>query len=94
MIEGQEIETVSETKLLGVTLTSKLTWEVHIDNLCRKANSRLYYLRHLKRAGLPTAQLLTVYKGYHAANSQTAWSSPKTEGLPLCSQEKYKVSIT
>ena len=26
-------------------------------------------------------------QGYHAANSQTAWSSPKTEGLLLCSQE-------
>ena len=82
MVEDQEIERVSEAKLLGVTLTSKLTWEVHVDNLCRKANSRLYYLCHLKRAGLPTAQLLTVYKALIRSVTEyacQAWSTLLSE---------------
>ena len=100
MIEGQEIETVSETKLLGVTLTSKLTWEVHIDNLCRKANSRLYYLRHLKRAGLPTAQLLTVYKALIRSVTEyacQAWSTSITKEqcnlLEQIQQHAFKIIL-
>ena len=100
MIEGQEIERVSEAKLLGVTLTSKLTWEVHIDNLCRKANSRLYYLRHLKRAGLPTAQLLTVYKALIRSVTEyacQAWSTSITKEqsnlLEQIQQRAFKIIL-
>ena len=100
MIEGQEIERVSEAKLLGVTLTSKLTWEVHIYNLCRKTNSRLYYLRHLKRAGLPTAQLLTVYKALIRSVTEyacQAWSTSITKEqcnlLEQIQQRAFKIIL-
>ena len=62
IIEGQKIERVRATKLLGLTLNDRLTWEDHINSISKKANVRLHYLRHLKRAGVPCAQLITVYK--------------------------------
>ncbi len=38
-IHGQKLNTVKEAKYLGVTIDSKLTFNTHIDNICKKANS-------------------------------------------------------
>ena len=41
-------ERVISFKLLGVWLTNNLSWELHVDKLLRKANSRIYkYALHL-----------------------------------------------
>ena len=60
-INGQPIERVENAKLLGVHINNQLTWHTHIDNILRKANTRLYYLRELKRAGVQKGALNTVY---------------------------------
>ena len=36
IIEGQEIERVGVTKLLGLTLNDRLTWEDHINSISKK----------------------------------------------------------
>ena len=43
-------ETVNSFKLLGVWLTNNLSWELHVDKLLKKTNSRIYALRLLKKA--------------------------------------------
>ena len=60
-ISGDPIERVSCFKLLGVNLTDDLRWETHIDSICCRVNSRLYFLRQLKRAGLSTDELKCFY---------------------------------
>ena len=50
---GLNIEIVQTFKLLGVLVSSDLTWNVHIDYICAKASKRLYVLRILKRSGAP-----------------------------------------
>ena len=39
--------------LLGLTLTSDLKWNVHIESVLRKASKRFYLLRNLRRSGCP-----------------------------------------
>ena len=56
------IERVAQSKLLGVTLCSDLSWNAHIDSALAKCHQRLYLLSHLKRSGVPVADLLTLYK--------------------------------
>jgi len=56
------IEQVHAAKLLGVTLSSDLSWNIHVENIVAKCNQRLYLLYHLRRSGVPPADLLTVYK--------------------------------
>ena len=60
-IRGQEVDGVSEAKLLGVVLSDDLKWNRHIDYICKKAVKRLYGLRLLKRNALPSHILISTY---------------------------------
>ena len=42
-------------------MASNLRWDEHVQSISSKANSRLYYLKRLKRAGLSTDELLSFY---------------------------------
>ena len=54
-IRCQEVDVISEAKLLGVVLSDDLKWNYrHIDYICKKAAKRLYGLRFLKRSALPS----------------------------------------
>ena len=44
-IHNEKLETTSKAEYLGVTLDSKLSWQPHIDKVCKKANSKLGFLR-------------------------------------------------
>ncbi len=57
-VDGNDIERVTTCKILGVTISSNLTWNAHVDNIS-KAGKR-YLLYQLKRAGIPQGDLLTV----------------------------------
>ena len=58
---GLNIEIVQTFKLLGVIISSDLTWNAHVDYICTKASKRLYALRILKRSGAPANDLITVF---------------------------------
>lgn len=55
------IERVTETKLLGVMISSNLKWDANTHYINSKAGRRLHYLRCLKRAGLTQEELLRTY---------------------------------
>ena len=61
---GTEINIVDNFKLLGVTISSDLTWNTHIDVICAKASRRLYALRILKRSGAPLKDIMSVYSAF------------------------------
>jgi len=56
-----EIERVSSFKLLGLHLDADFSWDSHVEAVASKATKRLYFLKQLKRAGVPHAQLLHFY---------------------------------
>ena len=39
IIEGKEVELVTSTKLLGLTIANDLTWNDHVTEITKKANS-------------------------------------------------------
>ena len=60
-VENNNIERVTSFKLLGVHISNSLQWDCHIDAICSKAASRLYFLKQLKRSGLSQQDLLYFY---------------------------------
>ena len=50
LVDGCELETVDSVKILGVTISSNLKWNKHVNESFKKANKRLYFLVLLKRA--------------------------------------------
>ena len=41
-IDGNEIDYVQHATLLGVTISSDLTWNEHVENIAAKAGKRVY----------------------------------------------------
>ena len=63
-VSGLPVQSVSSFKLLGVTLSNDLTWNSHVEKVIRKANSRLYAPRQLKKAGLSKTDLVIIYSSF------------------------------
>ena len=62
MIGNNVIERVNSFKLLGVWIQDNLEWSTHIEEITKKANKRLFYLRECRRANLPIKVGLTCYE--------------------------------
>ena len=58
---GEHIKVVSDAKLLGLTISSDLTWNAHITEVIKKAAKRLYFLIQLKRARVSQNDLCLFY---------------------------------
>ncbi len=61
IIDGNEIDNVQYAKLLGVTMSSDLTWNKHVENIVAKAGKGVYMLHQPKRAGIGQHDLVTIY---------------------------------
>ena len=61
VIDACDIERVDHIKVLGVTVLSDLTWNMHIDTIVSKASKRVYMLYQLKRAGVKQEDLVRIY---------------------------------
>ena len=61
--DGQIVKEVSANKHLGVTISSNLTWNKHIEDVCTKALRRLDILRFLKYK-LSRRSLELIYLSY------------------------------
>ena len=56
------LKVVEEIKLLGVVVSSDLSWAKNTKSMCAKAYARLWILRRLKPLGVSQSQLLDVYE--------------------------------
>ena len=54
-------EIVNETKVLGLIITSDLSWRKNTDSLVTKANKRLFIVRNLVKFPIPWAQIVNIY---------------------------------
>lgn len=61
-MNGAEVEKVSSVKFLGVHLSDDLTWSLHTNTIVRSARQRLFFLRRLKKFGLPPVILTSFYR--------------------------------
>ena len=63
VVNGYELERVTCAKLLGLTISSNLTWNKHLEisDVIKKASKRLYFLARLKRSRVPWQDMSTLY---------------------------------
>ena len=60
-VNGQNLDRVSVTKLLGVWIQEDLSWSKNCQEICRKAFSRLSMLTKLKYVGISKEDLVDIY---------------------------------
>ena len=60
-INHKQIEVVSSAKLLAVVVSDNLRWNAHVQSICKKVATRLYFLKQLRRAQVPTNDMLLFY---------------------------------
>ena len=60
-MEGEVLELVSQTKLLGVIVNNTLTWDANTQYLVQRANSRLRLLHKLVSFSVPVDDLVNIY---------------------------------
>ena len=61
VIDDNDIARVTQAKVLGVTLSSDLSWNAHVDTIVSKARKRVFTIYQLKRASISQCDLLRVY---------------------------------
>lgn len=61
IVNSKCLDVVTSVKLLGLTISNDLTWNVHINDLVKKASKRLYFLVQLKRANVLPHDLVLFY---------------------------------
>ena len=59
-MNGKQLQSTSNAKLLGVTIDTKLSFSKHVQETCEGLAGRMYGMRELKRLGL-NSQGLTLY---------------------------------
>ena len=62
-INNLPVQIVQSTKFLGTHITDDLSWTLNTTHITKKAQKRLYFLRRLRKANLPTSILTTFYRG-------------------------------
>ena len=53
-----------QVKLLGIIIRSDLKWDDHVSHITSNASRKLYLIRLLKRFGMPTSDLITLFTSY------------------------------
>ena len=68
---------VQYTKHLGLTISSDLTWNQHVENIVAKDGKRVYMLNQLKRGGIGQHELVTIYVSvYMFSNMHVPYGIP------------------
>ena len=61
VMEDEVLEVIKETKLLGVMVNDKLTWDGNTSYLVKRANARMRLLHKLVDFGVPHEDLVCIY---------------------------------
>ena len=77
-LEGNILETVEETKLLGTIITNNLKWDRNTEHIVKKAYARMAILRKLSSFQAPEKDMKQVYIAYIRSlleQSSNVWHS-------------------
>ena len=81
-MQGQPLEIVDHTKLLGVILTNDLRWSRNTDYIIKRANARMEILRRLSGFNAPVKDMIQTYISYIRSileQSCVIWHSSLTQ---------------
>ena len=60
-IEGTRLDLVEQSKLLGVVLTSNLSWSANTEYIVERCMKKMWVMRRLKKLGASSTDLLEIY---------------------------------
>ena len=78
VLEGEKLETVKETMLLGTCITDDLKWDKNTEYLVKKANQRMKLLQIASKFTSKYSDLKTIYKLFIRSileQSAVVWNS-------------------
>lgn len=81
-IEGEGIARVEAAKLVGLNIQSNLKWDIHIQEITKKAKKKLYFLLQMKRSRVPSNHLVHFYRSVIVPQLEYAcpvWATAITE---------------
>ena len=81
-LDGQNIEVLNSTKLLGTIISNDLKWDLNTNEIVKKANSRMALLRKLASFGASQQEMKIIYFGFvrsQLEKSATVWHSSLTD---------------
>ena len=95
-LEGNELEQVKETKLLGLIIRDDLSWKTNTSQLTRKAYSRMIILKKLIQFSVPLEDLIQIYILYIRSiteQSSVVWHPSLTKGEQRDLERTQKVAL-
>ena len=95
-INNQQLEHVSEKKLLGVLINDNLTWDSNTNLIVRNAYKRMTILHRLSSFDLPIDEMINIYVLYIRSvveNCAVVWHSSLTQSNELAIERVQKVSL-
>jgi len=95
-IDGKVLQKVEQTRLLGVLIDSKLSWQANTTYLVQKAYKRMIMLHKLYSFAVPREDLLEIYILYIRSvleSSAVVWHSSLTLGQELELERVQKVAL-
>ena len=95
-LNGTLLEIISQTKLLGMIITSDLSWHENTLKLVRKAYARMTILRKLYCFSVPVNDLIQIYITYircYLELSSVVWHSSLTEEDSAKLERVQKVAL-
>ena len=81
-MEGKPLDIVDYTKLLGLIVSSDLSWSRNTQYIIKRANSRLELLRRISNFSAPMKDLVQIYITYIRSileQSCVIWHSTLTQ---------------
>ena len=78
---GDDVEVIDETKLLGTIITDDLKWHKNTESLVKRANARMRILHKISEFSAPIEDMVTIYISYIRSileQSCTLWHSSLT----------------
>ena len=61
VVSDKNLTVVQNAKILGLTISNNLTLNTHIGEIITKANKRMYFLVLLRKAGVPSSDIVNFY---------------------------------
>ena len=95
-MDGNKINQVTETCLLGVIISDNLKWHSNTASLVRRCYQRMIILRNLSSFHVPILELVNIYCLYIrsvAEQSSVVWSSSITSGEEYDLERIQKVAL-
>ena len=60
-VNGEKVEVIDSTRLLGTIITNNLSWDQNISDIVKRSNARMELLRKLDGFGAPKEDMKLVY---------------------------------